>query len=87
MNDCTCLYAHSGSGVYGWETEEEEDVWEISLDQVCLEAEEYEDSSVDPEMSIGELMEWRYLRAELEKEQVTATFSYSNWSYAHKWHV
>ena len=57
--------------MYGWETEEEEDIWEFSLDQICLEAEEYEHSSLDPEMTIGELMEWRYLRAELEKEQVT----------------
>ena len=59
-----------GSGVYGWETEEEEDIWEISLDLICLEAEEYKHSALDPEMTIGELMEWRYLRAELEKEQV-----------------
>ena len=68
--------------MYGWETEEEEDIWEVSLDQVCLEAEEYEDSSVDPEMTIGELMEWRYLRAELEKEQVgmysTIELKYTN---------
>lgn len=56
--------------MYGWETEEEEDIWEVCLDQICLEAEEYEHSALDPEMTIGELMEWRYLRAELEKEQV-----------------
>lgn len=42
----------------------------MSLDQVGLEPEEYEGSSIDPDMTIGELMEWRYLRAELEKEQV-----------------
>lgn len=60
----------AGSGVYGWETEEEEDIWEVGLDQICLEAEEYEHGALDPEMTIGELMEWRYLRAELEKEQV-----------------
>lgn len=59
-----------GSGIHGWETEEEEDIWEVSLDQICLEAEEYVDHSIDPEMTIGELLEWRYLRAELEKEQV-----------------
>ena len=66
------IYSSSctGSGIHGWETDEEEDIWEISLDQVCFEAEECEDSPVDPEMTIGELMEWRYLRAELEKEQV-----------------
>ena len=40
------------------------------MDQICLEAEEYADHSIDPEMTIGELLEWRYLRAELEKEQV-----------------
>ncbi|GJE85642.1 TPR repeat-containing protein [Phanerochaete sordida] len=63
-----------GSGVYGWETREEEDTWDVALDQICLEAEEYADHSLDPDMTIGELMEWRYLRAELEKEQGNIAF-------------
>lgn len=63
-----------GSGVYGWETKEEEDIWEVALDQICLEAEEYADHSLDPDMTVGELMEWRYLRAELEKEQGNIAF-------------
>ena len=70
INIASLLKAASGSGVFGWETEEEEDIWEVSLDQICLEAEGYADHSIDPEMTVGELMEWRYLRAELEKEQV-----------------
>ncbi|EKM57876.1 uncharacterized protein PHACADRAFT_158921 [Phanerochaete carnosa HHB-10118-sp] len=63
-----------GSGVFGWETKEEEDAWEVALDQICLEAEEYAEHSLDPDMTIGELMEWRYLRAELEKQQGNAAF-------------
>ena len=56
--------------MYGWGTEEEEDIWEIDLDFVSLEPEECEDHDTDPEMTIGEMMEWRYFKAEREKEQV-----------------
>ncbi|KAF8149024.1 hypothetical protein B0H34DRAFT_734533 [Crassisporium funariophilum] len=62
-----------GSGVYGWETEEEEDIWEVDLDFGGLDPDECA-GGVDPEMTIGELMEWRYLRAEREKEQVCKPF-------------
>lgn len=60
-----------GRGIYGWETEEEEDIWDISLDfggpdpDECVEG-------IDPDMTIEEMMEWRYLKAEREKEQVNA---------------
>ena len=57
-----------GSGIYGWETEEEEDIWEVDLDFGGLDPEE----GVDAEMTIGEMMEWRYLRAEQEKELVSS---------------
>ena len=56
-----------GSGVWGWETEEEEDVWDCRLDFGGLEADECE--GID-DMSIGELMEWRYIKAERAKEKV-----------------
>lgn len=56
-----------GSGVWGWETEEEEDVWECRLDFGGLDADECD--GVD-DMSIGELMEWRYIKAERAKEKV-----------------
>ncbi|KJA25072.1 hypothetical protein HYPSUDRAFT_135179 [Hypholoma sublateritium FD-334 SS-4] len=59
-----------GSGIYGWETEEEEDIWEVDLDFGGLDPEE----GVDAEMTIGEMMEWRYLRAEQEKELGNAAF-------------
>lgn len=63
-----------GSGVYGWETEEEEDIWEIDLDFGGMEpSQDPEMGSVklkESDMSIGEMMEWRYLRAEREKEKV-----------------
>jgi hypothetical protein len=58
-----------GSGVYGWETEEEEDIWEVDLDFGGLDPEECEDG-VDADMTIRELMEWRFLKAEREKEEV-----------------
>ncbi|KAI0064949.1 hypothetical protein BV25DRAFT_1799656 [Artomyces pyxidatus] len=59
-----------GSGVYGWGTEEEEDTWESELDFGVNEVPD------DPrsEMSVGELMEWRYFRAEKEKEQGNTAF-------------
>ena len=56
-----------GSGIYGWETEEEEDIWEVELDFGGLDPDE---SGGEGEMTIGEMMEWRYLRAEKEKELV-----------------
>jgi len=61
-----------GGGVYGWETEEEEDMWEIDLDFGRVETEECDGGGGggDGDMTIAELMEWRYLRAEREKEEV-----------------
>ncbi|THH09153.1 hypothetical protein EW145_g2205 [Phellinidium pouzarii] len=55
-----------GSGVFGWQTDEEEDIWEIDLDFGGLEPDESD--GLDPEMTIGELMEWRYFKAEKAKE-------------------
>ncbi|KAF8155339.1 hypothetical protein K438DRAFT_1910135 [Mycena galopus ATCC 62051] len=74
-----------GSGVYGWETEEEEDVWEIGLDfggweggavgGGTAEGEDWNGGEgVESEMTIGELMEWRYIKAEREKEQGNVAF-------------
>lgn len=62
-----------GSGIFGWETEEEEDIWEVELDFRGMDPEELEDG-IDPSMTIGELMEWRFLRAEHEKEQGNMAF-------------
>lgn len=65
-----------GSGVYGWGTEDEEDIWDIDLDFVSVDPDECEDHSHShiPEfdMTIGQLMEYRYFQAEREKEQVSA---------------
>lgn len=64
-----------GNGVYGWETEEEEDIWEIDLNFVSLEPEECDHGhSQDSEFTIGELMQFRYFRAEREKEQGNSAF-------------
>lgn len=62
-----------GSGVYGWETGEEEDIWEVDLDFGGLDPDECA-AGVDAEMTIGEMMEWRYLKAEQEKDQVCSHF-------------
>ncbi|KAF8813555.1 hypothetical protein BYT27DRAFT_7181119 [Phlegmacium glaucopus] len=62
-----------GSGVYGWETAEEEDIWEVDLDFGGLDPDECA-GGVDAEMTIGEMMEWRYLKAEQEKDQGNAAF-------------
>ncbi|CAA7267517.1 unnamed protein product [Cyclocybe aegerita] len=61
-----------GSGILGWETEEEEDIWEVDLDFGGLDPEEC--GGPDSEMTIGEMMEWRYLKAEREKERGNAAF-------------
>ncbi|KZO90688.1 hypothetical protein CALVIDRAFT_547478 [Calocera viscosa TUFC12733] len=55
-----------GGGVHGWGTKDEEDMWEKSLDLGGIEdSEDWED-----QMTMGEQMEWRYLKAEREKELV-----------------
>ncbi|KAI5122280.1 hypothetical protein M0805_002360 [Coniferiporia weirii] len=61
-----------GSGVFGWQTDEEEDIWEMDLDFGGLEPEECD--GLDPEMTIGELMEWRYFKAEKAKELGNKSF-------------
>ncbi|KAF9557106.1 hypothetical protein CPC08DRAFT_764806 [Agrocybe pediades] len=93
-----------GSGVYGWDTEEEEDIWDVELDfgggpppPVGLHSDRGRggkrgttaagkgrgnakkavkgDEPLDEdEMTIGEMMEWRYLRAEKEKEAGNAAY-------------
>ncbi|KAF8124798.1 hypothetical protein EV363DRAFT_701277 [Boletus edulis] len=64
-----------GSGVHGWETVEEEDVWDLDLDFTGNESEEEANpGSTQPEMTIAEIMEVRYLRAEKEKELGNAAF-------------
>ncbi|KAF9262423.1 hypothetical protein L218DRAFT_960239 [Marasmius fiardii PR-910] len=62
-----------GSGVYGWDTEEEEDIWEVELDFGGVDPEELEEG-VEPDMTIGEVMELRYLKAEKAKEEGNQAF-------------
>lgn len=59
---------YTGVGVYGWETHEEEDVWDVELDFASFDP----DSRVsETDMTIGEVMAWKYLQAEREKELVS----------------
>lgn len=68
-----------GQGVHGWETADEEDMWRAKLDfggapgdYMDLYLEEDEDEDV---LSVGELMELRYIKAEREKAQVGDFYS------------
>ncbi|KAJ7239373.1 hypothetical protein B0H12DRAFT_80205 [Mycena haematopus] len=72
-----------GSGVYGWETEEEEDIWEIGLDFGGMDPEE-PNEGIESDMTIGELMEWRYIKAEREKEQGNVAFRKGDYAQAVK---
>ncbi|KAF8629612.1 hypothetical protein AX15_003353 [Amanita polypyramis BW_CC] len=62
-----------GSGVYGWETEEEEDLWECDLDFGCLDSDDCESGGCSG-LTIAETLEWRYIRAEREKEEGNIAF-------------
>lgn len=62
-----------GNGVFGWETEEEEDIWELESDFRGMDPADLEEGQ-DPSMTIGDVMEWRFLRAEHEKERGNAAF-------------
>lgn len=57
-----------GVGVYGWETHEEEDVWDVELDFSSFD---HDSRASETDMTIGELMAWKYLQAEREKELVS----------------
>ncbi len=59
----------------GWETELEEDTWKADLDFGGLPNDEIED--IEGAMSVGELMEWRYIKAEREKEKARLHLSLS----------
>ncbi|KAF8636149.1 hypothetical protein AX17_003752 [Amanita inopinata Kibby_2008] len=62
-----------GSGVYGWETEDEEDLWEIDLDFGGIDPDACGEGG-QSELTIGEMMEWRFIRAEREKEEGNIAF-------------
>lgn len=53
--------------MYGWGTEEEEDIWELELD---FGGGVERAGAGEAEMTVGELTEWRYIKAEREKELV-----------------
>ena len=59
----------SGSGIWGGQTEDEEDVWECHLDFGGIEPDECEGVE---DMCISKFMEqeWQYIKAKCAKEQV-----------------
>ncbi|KAJ8455206.1 hypothetical protein ONZ51_g12574 [Trametes cubensis] len=80
--DCGCSTDHLSSGVFGWGTEEEEDIWDVDFDFVGMDPESKPESSLESDMTVAELMEWRYLRAEREKEQGNIAFKKGNFTEA-----
>ncbi|KAI0766787.1 hypothetical protein BC629DRAFT_1583643 [Irpex lacteus] len=73
-----------GSGVLGWDTQDEEDCWDVELDFVSPDPDEYEAHPMESDMTVGEMMEWRYIRAEREKEQGNIAFKSGNYAQAIK---
>jgi RNA polymerase II-associated protein 3 len=76
-----------GTGVFGWETEEEEDIWEMDLDFGGLAPGEEGALSKDAGggLTIGEMMEWRFFKAEREKEEVWLLSFTSVFRFTHEW--
>ncbi|OSC96315.1 hypothetical protein PYCCODRAFT_1441133 [Trametes coccinea BRFM310] len=71
-----------GSGIAGWGTEEEEDMWEVDFDFVGMDPEAKPELALGDDMTVAELMEWRYLRAEREKEQGNLAFKKGDYAAA-----
>ncbi|KAF9455476.1 peptidase family M1-domain-containing protein [Collybia nuda] len=72
-----------GSGVYGWETEGEEDIWEVDLDFAGLDPDS-PDAGLESEMTMEEIMEWRYFEAKKEKELGNVAFRKGDYNAAAK---
>ncbi|KAG8927400.1 hypothetical protein FRC02_008238 [Tulasnella sp. 418] len=53
-----------GNGVEGWGTPKEEDIWEVNLEFGGWEERQ------EPYKNVSELVQWRYFKAEKEKEKV-----------------
>ena len=73
-----------GTGVYGWETNEEEDIWEVDLDFGGPEPGGVS-GDVNGGMTIGDMMEWRFFKAEREKEEVRLFSRLRRLRFAHRW--
>ena len=58
----------TGSGVYGWGTEEEEDLWTVSV--VAVNPDRQGTEADEDDITVGELAQWRYMCSEQEKERV-----------------
>ncbi|EJU04798.1 hypothetical protein DACRYDRAFT_104671 [Dacryopinax primogenitus] len=67
-----------GGGILGWGTTDEEDTWDKTLDLGGIEdSDDWED-----QMTMGEQMEWRYLKAEREKELGNAAYKLGKYATA-----
>ncbi|KAG9039244.1 hypothetical protein FRB95_011829 [Tulasnella sp. JGI-2019a] len=63
-----------GSGVPGWNTESESDVWEFDLDFKQTDSEDATDEPGDSLYTTGELVQLRYVQAERAKERGNVFF-------------
>ncbi|EJD49830.1 hypothetical protein AURDEDRAFT_112568 [Auricularia subglabra TFB-10046 SS5] len=71
-----------GSGVRGWNTQDEEDVWDIRLDFGAAPEEDDQLDDTVLDLTVSELMEWRYFRAEKQKELGNSAFKRANFETA-----
>ncbi|CCM04222.1 uncharacterized protein FIBRA_06389 [Fibroporia radiculosa] len=71
-----------GSGVLGWGTEDEEDLWEVDFDVNPEPGDN--DEKAESSMNVNELTELRYLKAEREKELGNAAFKKGDFEQAVK---
>ncbi|KAH7106638.1 hypothetical protein BKA62DRAFT_687736 [Auriculariales sp. MPI-PUGE-AT-0066] len=80
-----------GSGVRGWNTAKEEDVWDVRLDfgaayddddfrhqQMAFDG----DDAASLDLTVAELIEWRYFRAERQKELGNTAFKRADYDRA-----
>lgn len=71
-----------GTGVFGWNTLDEEDLWEVDLDfggwdgGSAYSGDRPVDDNADDSMTVSEMMEWRYIKAERNKEMVSSYYIY-----------
>jgi len=81
-----------GIGVYGWNTLDEEDLWEIELDfggwdgSPVFPGDHTECKGTEDAMTVSELMEWRYVRAERSKELGNSAYRKGDYEVATKYY-
>ncbi|KDQ06573.1 hypothetical protein BOTBODRAFT_181445 [Botryobasidium botryosum FD-172 SS1] len=76
-----------GAGVYAWGSKDEEDLWDGKLDSNAGTGEISETDNHEDSMTVGELMEWRYFKAERQKERGNNAFRRAEYEMAIKHYI